>query len=53
MDLMVSCSSIFKLRVIGNQFKARENKNRLVYRSNCLNAMEKSLPVVPIDIAEN
>ena len=52
MGLMVTCSSIFKLRIGENQFKVRENQNPLVYRSNWL-IWKNSLPVVPIDIAEN
>ena len=49
---MVTCSSIFKLRIRENQFKASENQNLLAYRSNWL-LWKKSLPVVPIDIADN
>ena len=52
MDLIVTCSSIFKLRITENQFTARENQNLLVYRSNWL-LWKNSLAVVPIDIAEN
>ena len=52
MELMVTCISIFKLRIRENQFKARENQNLLVYGSNWL-LWKNSLPVVPIDIAEN
>ena len=51
MVLMVTCSNIFKLRIRENQFKARENQNLLVYRSNRL-LWKNSLPVVPIDIEE-
>ena len=52
MELMVTCSSISELRIRENKFKAMENQNLSVYRNNwqfCKN----SLPVVPIDIAEN
>ena len=52
MDLMLTFSSIFKFRIKENQIKARENENLLVYRSNWL-LWKNSLPVVPIDIAEN
>ena len=51
MDLMVTCSSIFKFKIRENQFKARENQKVLVYRSNSL-LWKNSLPVVPIDVAE-
>ena len=49
---MVTCSSIFKLRFRENKFKARENQNHSVFRSNW-KFWKNSLPVVPIDIAEN
>ena len=52
MNLMVTCNSIFKLRIRENQFNARENQNVLVPRSNWL-LWKNSLAVVPIDIAEN
>ena len=45
-------SSIFKLRIRENQFKTKKNQNLLVCRSNYL-LWKNSLPVVPIDIAEN
>ena len=31
---MVTCSSIFKLRITENKFKAMENQNLSVYGSN-------------------
>ena len=49
---MITCSSILNLRIRENQFEARENQTFLLYRSNWL-LWKKSLPVVPIDIAEN
>ena len=52
MKLMVTCSSIFKLRIRENKFKARENQNLLVYRSNW-QFWRNSLQVVPLDIEEN
>ena len=52
MELMVTCSSIFKLRIRENKFKAKENQNLLVYRSNW-QFWKNGLPVVPLDIAEN
>ena len=52
MDLMVTCNSIFKLRIRQNLFKARKDQNFLLYGSNWL-LWKNSLPVVPIDIAEN
>ena len=51
MELMVTCSRIFELRLRENKFKTRENQNLLVYRSNG-QFLENSLPVVLIDIAE-
>ena len=52
MELVVTCSNIFNLRIREKKFKARENQNLLVCRSNSL-LWKNSLPVVPIDIAEN
>ena len=52
MELMVTCSSIFKLRIRENKFKAREYENLLIYISNW-QFLKNSLPVVPIDMAEN
>ena len=52
MELMITCSSIFKLRIRENKFKTRENQNLSVYSSNW-QLWKNSLPVVPIDIAEN
>ena len=49
---MVTCSSIFNLRIRENKFKARENQKLLLYKSNWL-SWKNSLPVVPTDIAEN
>ena len=50
MKLMVS--SIFKLGIRENKFKASENQNHLVDKSNW-QFWKNSLTVVPIDIQEN
>ena len=52
MDLMVTCISIFKLRIRENRFAAVENQKLLVYGSNW-QLWKNSLPVVPIDTVEN
>ena len=48
MDLTVTRSAIFQLRLRENKFKARENQTFLLYKSNWL-LWRNSLPAVPID----